>query len=648
MVHLEPQELILAKKLIEVCKLDEARQLLTNFEEKGGYDLYDIVLCHFLKCKLLLWQGLYEELVKLAEQTYKESLGLGKNLLSVDILLLMANALIWLNQNDKFQDILKQGEELLEALPQELLADYKQREAYIAWLKGRLYVDLKDADLALKYLEHSLALREEYGTKLDTAISLGAISRIFVFFKADYNRAIEILKRSKPFIWETGNKWGMGNYYYFMGVIYKVKGELELSIKLFEQGLAIYNDLNNKRMEASILNHMGEAYRYRGDLNRALECLEQALALRYESGHLKEITIILDKLIQILIDKGDLEQAQQNLHRFEQLKNQLKDKDSNLVYLLNKALILKKSSRTRKRAEAEVILMRILEDEESDFEIILPALTNLCELLLTELRITNDLEVLEEINPLITRLLDNAEKTGSYSILCETYLLRAKLSLITFNIKKTKRFLTKAQQIAEKFGLNLLARKISNEHDELLKQLNVWDNLKESTSSIKERMEFARLNEQMENMIKKRVVELPELSDEEPVLLLIITEGGTPLFSNSFSEDWDFEEDIVSSFLTAFNLFSEEIFSEGFDRAKLGQYMVLMESVANYFVCYLFKGQSYSAQQRIGFFIEKIQDDKLIWQTFRDFQRSNKEVQIKDIPSLEPLIKKIFVDKTIP
>jgi len=647
MSHSEPKELIHAKQLIEVCKLDGARQLLRNFEEKGGNTLYDIVLCHFLECKLLLWQGLYEDLVKLAEQTYKESLGLGKNFLSVDILLIMANALIWLNQNDKFRDILKQGEELLEVLPQELLADYKQREAYIAWLKGRLYVDLKDADLALKYYEHSLALREEYGSKLDIAISLGGISRIFVFFKADYNRAIKILERSLALIKETGNKWGIGNYFYFRGVIHKVKGEIELSIKLFEQGLTIFNDLNNKRMVASILNHLGEAYRHRGDLDRALECLEQALALRYESGHLKEIAIILDKLIQILIDNGDLEQAQQYLHRYEQLNSQLKDKESNLVYLLNKALILKKSSRIRKRAEAEVILTQILEEEDLDFELILTALTNLCELLLTELRMTNDLDVLEEINPLIARLLDNAEKTGSYSILCETYLLQAKLSLLTFNIKGAKRFLTQAQQIAERFGLKLLAIKISNEHDELLKQLNIWENLKESTSSIKERMEFARLNEQMENMIQKRVVEVPELSDEEPVLLLIIAEGGTRLFSNSFSEDWDIEEDLVSSFLTAFNSFSEELFSEGFDRAKLGQYTVLMESVANFFVCYLFKGQSYSAQHRIRSFIEKIQKDKDVWETFEKFYQTNQEIQLKDVPTLKPLIKEIFIEKTI-
>jgi len=95
----KPQELILAKRLIDECKYDEADQLILideckydeadqlikNFEEKGGHTLYDTVLCHLLNCELLLSQGLYKDVVKLAEQTYKESLGLGKNFLSVDI-----------------------------------------------------------------------------------------------------------------------------------------------------------------------------------------------------------------------------------------------------------------------------------------------------------------------------------------------------------------------------------------------------------------------------------------------------------------------------------------------------------------------------------------------------------------------------------
>ncbi|NVM34578.1 MAG: tetratricopeptide repeat protein [Candidatus Lokiarchaeota archaeon] len=420
-------------------------------------------------------------------------------------------------------------------MPQELPTDYKQREASIAWLKGWFYIYKRDADQALKQFEHSLALREEFGGKLGIAYSLVGIALVFTLLIGDYDRAVKYYEQSTTIAEESGNKWCIGFCNFRMAMQHTLKGDLDHAIMLYKQVLTIFNELNNKYMVAWILSSIGEVYRPRGDLDRALESLEQGFSLERELGRIRELALDHDTLIHVLIDKGDIKRAEQALHDLKQLINQLKDKQINespktnrvigeiaSLYLLNKALVLKTNPRARNRVEAEEIFKQILEDEGSSIENRSRALTNLCELLLTELRMTNDLEVLEEINPLIDRLLEIAEKSHSYSILCETHLLQAKLSLLTFDIKKTQRFLTQAQEIAERFGLKLLAIKISNEHDKLLKQLSMWENLKESKASLTERMELARLNEQMEDMIRKRVIEVPELSDEEPVFILIV------------------------------------------------------------------------------------------------------------------------------
>jgi len=688
MSHSEAEELTQAKKLIDECKLDEADQLIKNFEEKGGHTLHDIVLCHLLNCELLYWRSLYKDVVKLAEQTYKESLGLGKNLLSVDILLIMANAFVWLGSSDKLHDIIKQGEELLKTLTQELPADYKQREAYIAFLKGWFYIRMRDADQALKHFEYSISLREELGAKPEIAYSLSAIAWVFTFLKVDFGSALKYFERGMTFAEESGNKWCIGYVLNGMGWLHGNKGELDRSIMLFERSLTIFNDLNNKYMVAWILNSLGgrygmrgeldrsirsyeqglelfkeinnktrmasvfnnlsDSYRMKGELDRALECIEQSMALYRESGNLRYIAGVYDFLIQILIDKGDFERAQISLHDLEQLNSQLKDKETNLMYLFDKALLLKTSHRARNRVKAEEILEQLLEDKDLSYELTIRALFNLCELLLTELRMTNDLKVLEEINPLIVRLLNIAEKSHSYWILCETYLLQAKLALISLDLKEARRLLTQAQQITEKYGLILLARKISNEHDELLKKLNTWENLKDSDISLAERMELARLNEQMGQMIRKRELELPDLPDEEPIILLIISEGGRPVFSESFVEEWSFEDHLFGGFLTAVNSFSDEMFSEGLNRANFGEYTVIMNSLHPFLVCYLFKGQSYLAQQRVKNFIDNIKKDKSIWKTLNEFNQTCRVVQLEDIPSLEPLINEIFLEKSIP
>jgi len=330
------------------------------------------------------------------------------------------------------------------------------------------------------------------------------------------------------------------------------------------------------------------------------------------------------------------------------MTTQLKDKSIDLMYLLDKALVLKTSLRARDRGKAEEILMQLLESENLTHDVRYRTLINLCELLLIELRMTNDLSVLDELNQFLGQLLELAEKSHSYWILCETYLLQAKLALISLDLKEARRLLTQGQWIAERYGIKLLAIKISNEHDEFLKQLNMWENLKESSSSLKERMEFARLDEQMENMVRRRPLEISPLSNEEPVFLLIVSEGGKPIFSQSFEEDQSFEGYLFGGFFTAINSFISEKFSEGLDRASFGEHTLLMNSISPFLMCYVYKGQSYSAQQRIRYFIEELQDDKDAWQTFRDFYRLNKEIQLKDIPSLEPLITKIFIDKSVP
>jgi len=215
-------------------------------------------------------------------------------------------------------------------------------------------------------------------------------------------------------------------------------------------------------------------------------------------------------------------------------------------------------------------------------------------------------------------------------------------------LEEARKLLTQGQKIAEKYGLSLLAKKISNEHDELLKQLAIWENLKESNAPLKERVEIARLNVQMENMIRKRATPGPELSVEEPIFILIVSEGGRPIFSQVFIEDQKFEDHLFGGFFSAINSFIGEMFSEGLDRASFGEHTLLMSPAPPFMVCYVYKGQSYSAQHRIRIFIDKIHNDKPIWQTFNEFNQANREIQIKDIPSLEPLINDIFIDKNVP
>ena len=126
---------------------------------------------------------------------------------------------------------------------------------------------------------------------------------------------------------------------------------------------------------------------------------------------------------------------------------------------------------------------------------------------------------------------------------------------------------------------------------------------------------------------------------------MIIAEGGVLVFSYPFSEEWTFDDELFGGFLTAFNSISDEIFSEGLDRVKFGNQTVLMENIANFSICYLFRGQTYPAKQKFNEFIKRIQEVPSVSQVLERYYKTSQVAKLADILLLEPIILEIFSSK---
>ncbi|MFX0043944.1 MAG: TIR domain-containing protein, partial [Candidatus Hodarchaeota archaeon] len=422
---------------------------------------------------------------------------------------------------------------------------------------------------------------------------------------------------------------------------YMVKGELDLALDYCKKSLVLCKDMNSKFGIALSLNYLGIIYRLQGDFNRAIEHLKQSLVLFDDLGNDMYMVMIISCILELAIDMKDQEKAQLYLNRLKAYKDL--NKGYNAIYRSCKALLLKLSPRAINRGKAEEIFKELVNEEGILNELKEIALINLCDLFLIELRNTGDPELLDEFQDYITRLMDVTKKYNSHSLLAEAYLLQARLALLTLDIKEARRLLTQAQKISEKYGLNRLAIKISSEHDELLKQLEMWEKLKESKAPLAERMELSRLNEQMERMVKKRVVSLPKLEAEQPVLLTVMSKGGRTLLSNPFTADLTIDSAYFGEFLASCNIFCDQIFSETFDRVKFGQNTVLITTVESFSICYMFQGQSYSARQKLLHFSEAIRKEPEIIKKLKDASKKNAEIKVNEITSIEDLIYESFL-----
>ncbi|MFX0106289.1 MAG: tetratricopeptide repeat protein, partial [Candidatus Hodarchaeota archaeon] len=638
------KELIKAEKLIEEGKIEEALQLLNDFGKKKDLPYHERISYYTLKSILAGYFLDRIECRKYAEKAYQESQKLEDSLLLLDVYIQMAYALSWNLKRNEADKFIRNSEELLKTLPQEIPTDIAKRKARILYLKGYKYYQKGELEKAKEYAEQSLAVREEFDLKADIVLSLSQLG-FFSWHLGDLNCSLEYVESCKSLANNLNLKQIVYQCYKQFGVIYNMKGELDKALSFNEQILAFAEKENNLFLISNMYNNIGMIYQEKGDFPRALENLEKSIAIKEKRGINLEIFIVTDTLFHLALDMNDLEQAERYLNRMKQITDHEKELDIliNQFYNIDRAIYLKNSPRAFNRGKAEEMLKQLIVEGISDFEGLTLALLNLCDLLLTELRASNEPEILNDLQIYISQLFNTVKNSRSYSLLAETYLLQARLALITLDMIKSRKFLTKAQEIAEKYGLDLLAKKISSEHDELLKQLEMWEKLKESKAPLEERMELSRLNEQMDRMVRKRLIKLPKLEAEQPVLLSIMSKNGMILLSNPFTADVTIDSAYFSEFLSSCNTFCDQILSESFDRVKFGQHTVLITAVNSFSICYMFQGQSYSARQKLLHFSEAVKKDPEIMKILQKAGNKNEEIKVNEITSLEELIYESFL-----
>ena len=514
LTNTESKELSQARKFIAKCKYDEAVKLLNDFEQNEVHSLEEMVICYLLKGRILLQQGEYEDAINLAKRTYNESLGLGKSILSVDSLLLMARGQLWLSQLDKTFDALIQAEELINAFSEEMPDECLKREAYVLYQKGYYYVMNKtpDLDRAFESTEKSLELRKKMDDELDIGDSLISFGFRLIGIKSEVERGLECIEQAIELGKKYDNKYLMALATRYLMLFYGNKGELDLMIKYGEQSLELFKQINNKPRSAALLSLIGDAYRIKGEFDRAIEYMEQAREINKEFRITSQDPLIIGNLVQVNVEKGDLDKARQYFKQLEHHINQVDNEWINLIYRSNKALLLKNSSRVKDLTAAQELYKELIK-EKTQFHNYM--LLEYCELLLIELGMTNAVEIIDEIQLYLNELIESAERSKSFWLLAETCLIQAKVSLITLDLTKARRFLIQGQQIAEKQGYKQMAVKFAEEYEDLKSQEHLWENFKDTNASISERMNLAKIGENMRQMLRNRAKLTTQITEDD-------------------------------------------------------------------------------------------------------------------------------------
>jgi len=630
-----------AEKLYYLGDFINSLEILKELKNQKDVSQKDQCSIYILKSKIYNIIGEHNNELQSVNLAFQQSQGLNDTCLLFDVLILKAEKAIAKGEKKRFFELIWKTEDLYEKNQDELLLKIGD----ISLSKGHYYSTIEgNLTKALKFYKESLKIYEKNNNKQKIAAILIEIAGV-MFYKGELDKSMDFYEKSLNLGKEIGNKRVIAESYNGFGVLYSYTEDLHKSLMYMEKCLAIAEKIKYKYYIATSLVNIGEMLYVQGDLKRTGEYYEKSLKNYKDLQSIGGEGYVLLDLIMLYLEMDSNKKVNDNFSQLEKLynKHHITFKEINDYYQVAKALILKKSSRMRDKVEAEEIFKNFVTEDTVDFQLTIIAFLNWCELLLYELSITNDPEILNEIQPIIDKLLHLEEQQYNYNLIASTYLLQAKLALIRFELEEAQQFLTKAQQIAQMKGLQLLAMKISAEHDEVLNQLDIWENLHKNKNQISmaERFKYAKLNEQIDSMIRIRAPEQQDLSSEKPIFLSIITKGGAPLVKFPFLDKWA-DQNIFSGFISAFNVFSKELFSKSVDRVKMGENTILLKSLEPFNACYVIKGPSYLAQQKLTRFSEKIKTTPEIWNRLIEYSKTGEVLTIKGNPHLKEIITEIF------
>jgi len=617
MKEIKFQDLVEAEKFLYKCKFGEVKNILDKLEKIYDVNSNEHLSVLLLKGRLYFYKESYRNATVIAESARVLSLKLNSISQYIDALLIKAHV-VFLGKLEESKEIIDEVESLLN--------EHKN-----------------EPDKALEYFEKSRNLQSELENQRGIATSLQYLALgYYLIGNLDHSQSLckKSLSIAKISTFTTSTSL------HLLGAICMMKGELDRALRIYKRVAEIRKIEQYFEEYLTIILSIGTIYRMKGNYNLALENFMKCYTECKKINSLYGMASSLFHLILTFLDKNNIEQAESYLSELESVTALTKSETFNNIFLVAKALILRKSRRLHDKTQAELILKQIIKKKALPIQHLLLTFANLCDLLLFEMVLMDNLDILNEINPLISKMLKFSENQNSYLWLAETKLLQAKLSLINMDIRGAKKLMTEAQLIAEMHNLDLLAQRISHDFDSLLDQTPLWDELLERNAPISERIKLASLEGVLGRMQGKRAIGLPKVTKEKPILLLIMSKDGIPHFSHTFQDNLDFDP-LFSSFLSAFNSFGAELFSSEstIERINIGEHRILVNQIENYLVCYVIKGQSFLAKRKLETFKTEIRVVLEIWNALKFSVKTGRMLEMHNPPVLGNLVNQIFYDK---
>ena len=606
------------KKLIDIGRYNEALQNIILYIRKMPIESKEWAEAELLHIDLLIRAGYLSDSSRKVDDLYSTMKKYEFTGLEIDLCLLRIQIDQQMGEYEKSKQFISKAKDLFISLSGKEQKLTSFRWARIIFSEGIQYWYDGDLNNAINKFQEVIEIQKNGEKNSEYVRTLSNYGRMLCE-KGNFREGLPFLEEALQLERTIGNQASIATIMGNIGRINHLKGHLEEALHYLQESLLIWETMDEYSQIRFNLAIIGTIYRQKGDYHQALNYIQRSVAIAEKIGNPNELSWFLFEIFQVYLEMGALENAQISLAKLYNYELLTVNKKIHLRYRLAKALMLRKKGRAEHLFQAQEIFKKIVDEPVIEQEFTQIALLNLCELILIEMRLNNTPQLYEELDFVIAKLLEIAENQHSYLLWAEVYLLKAKLALIDLNIDEARKNLNQAQLFAEDSGLLRIAMKISEEHDKLIAQQQIWESFQEKDATFLERAEIAGLDGFMHNIVQQKGIDPPSTQREIPVALIIVNEKGPIIYYKSFSSIGKFDQEMLGGFLTAFDIMSDEIFSQNLDRAKFGEFNVMVKKQVPILVGYVYQGPSFYAQKKILQFYEEIMGNDQLLDAFLQY-----------------------------
>ena len=462
--------------------------------------------------------------------------------------------------------------------------------------------------------------------------------------KGELNKALEFIEDLRKYFSEIKDYEGLAIAQAQKGFINLKKGDLDKALKNYSDSVRYHKIRGHISIRRASFVSLGDILRMKGNYEKALYNFYEAKKISEELKNRLSLASDYWNLIRCYVEIDEIEKANTFLRALKEINQELDYKNLEILTKLSTAYVFKRSKDEKERMIAKESLEFIINQQGISYQLFESAILNLCDLLLIELKISEEKELIEQLKFHVERLQEVGFRELTYPLLVQTYWLQSQISLLELDAEKAQEYYIKAQSIAEEKDLEFMARQISAEHDFLIGQLDLWKKFTAKLPSIVEILELTRIEDMLNQMLKKGVVRPSEIIQEfeDPALIFILSESGEILFTEKIAET--IGDELIARVLPEIRTRIEE--ESGFEivkRGKLYDYSYIIKLADSLFFCYFFVGKSYQAIKRLEEFSSVLIETSAIWNQLLTSSKSDLTLNFEERKSITSFIDKIFL-----